>query len=634
METICRRRPVAVSTPRRGAQRRADLRPLRRAGAGATLVLTSVLALLLAAALVGAAPASAGPPSASPPNLMALLAVEQAQLTASDGAVGDSFGFSVALSGDTALVGVPHDTVGTNGNQGSAYIFTRSGSSWSQQARLTASDGAAWGYFGFSVALSGDTALVGAEMAGEAYVFTRSGSSWSEQTKWTDGDPASDFGTSVALSGDTALVGAFSNVGGNAWQGSAYVFTRSGGSWSQQAQLTATDGAANDGLGSSVALSGDTALVGARNDTVGANAAQGSAYVFTRSGSSWSQQAKLTASDGAGNDSFGDSAALSGETALVGARNCTVDGVAWHGAAYVFTRSGSSWSQQARLTAGYYQFGRSVALSGETALVGAGGGSIGQGSAYLFTRSGSSWSQPAPLTAGDGAADDDFGSSVAVSDETALVGAVYDDVGGIYNQGSAYVFRIVLDSTAPVTTASGLQANASTGWTNTPQSVTLTPTDAGGSGLAATYYTIDGVQHTYSGAFDVSAAGSHIVTYWSTDNAGNEETHHTGYVNIDTLKPTSQAAKDVTVRRSKTAKLGFKISDGVPSCGTAAVTITIKLKTRIVKTIKIAGVPANTLRSYSFKVTLKKGSYTWMVKATDAAGNVGKASAAKKLVVK
>jgi len=206
--------------------------------------------------------------------------VEQ-KVTASDGAAGDLFGISMALSGDTALVGAWAHDVGANANQGSAYVFVRSGSTWSLQQKLTASDGATGDEFGFSVALSGDTALIGA--------------------------PTVD-------------------IGANLNQGSVYVFVRSGSTWSQQSKLTASDGAAGDWFGYQVALSSDTALVGATNDTIGANAYQGSAYVFTRSGTTWSQQAKLTASDGAADDQFGNSVALSGDTALVGAADDNVGG--------------------------------------------------------------------------------------------------------------------------------------------------------------------------------------------------------------------------------------------------------------------------------------------------------------------
>jgi len=381
--------------------------------------------------------------------------VEQ-KVTASDGAAGDNLGMSVTLSGDTALVGAPCYDNGMNADQGSAYVFTRSGSIWNLQQKLTASDGSANDYFGWSVALSGDTALVGAngdsiganQYQGSVYVFVRSGSTWSQQTKLTasDGAAGEQFGNSVALSGDTALVGAiFDTVGSNGSQGSAYVFTRSGTSWSQQAKLSASDGAANDQFGNSVTLSGDTALIGA----VGGNTYQGSAYVFTRSGTAWSQQAHLTASDGAAGDRFGTSVALSGDTALVGVLGHTVGVNAGQGSAYVFTRSGSTWNLQQKLTASDGAaddwFGSSVALSGDTALVGAEGDSIGanqyQGSAYIFSRSGITWSQQAKLTASDGAANDHFGYSVALSGDTALVGAVSDDVGANVDQGSVYFYQ-------------------------------------------------------------------------------------------------------------------------------------------------------------------------------------------------
>jgi hypothetical protein len=389
---------------------------------------------------------------------------QQAKLTASDGAASDSFGVSVALSGDTAVVGAEGDDIGANADQGSAYVFVRSGSPpvWTQQARLTASDGAASDSFGVSVALSGDTALVGAyeddvganANQGSAWVFSRIGSRWigPDMTLLaSDGAAGDNLGYSVALSGDTALVGAYlDDVGANANQGSAYVFVRSGMTWTQQTKLTASDGAANDFFGISVAISGDTALVAAYGDDVGANAEQGSAYVFVRSGTPpvWTQQAKLTASDGAASDWFGTSVALSGDTALVGAYFDDVGANTNQGSAYVFVRSGTTWTQQTRLTASdglaNDNFGVSVALSGDTALVGAYADDVGananQGSAYVFTRSGTTWTQQVRLTASDGAAGDAFGISVALSEDTALVGAYADDIGANADQGSAYVF--------------------------------------------------------------------------------------------------------------------------------------------------------------------------------------------------
>jgi len=440
----------------------------RHSPPAALLMTLSLLVCLAAAVFVGAAPASAAPsagttagPSASADELLALLAVQQAQLTAGDGAANDWFGCSVAISGDTAVVGAPDDHIGANTDQGSAYVFVRSGTTWSQQAKLTAADGAGWDEFGGSVAIWGDTAVVGAAWddvganvdQGSAYVFARSGTTWSQQTQLTaTGGAASDyFGWSVAIDGETAVAGAYyDNVGGGASQGSAYVFVRSGTTWNQQAQLIAADGGVNDFFGYSVALSGDTAVVGAYIDSVGANPDQGSAYVFARSGTTWSQQAKLTAADGAANDTFGWSVAISGDTAVVGAYHDDVGANADQGSAYVFVRSGTNWSQQQKLTAAdgvaKDNFGYSVALSGDTAVVGApydvDGTNADASSAYVFARSGTTWSRRAQLTAADGAAGDWFGCSVAISGDTTVVGAYWDTVGATANQGSAYVFMV------------------------------------------------------------------------------------------------------------------------------------------------------------------------------------------------
>jgi hypothetical protein len=372
---------------------------------------------------------------------------QQQKLVAADGAATDLFGSSVALDGETALIGARAD-VGANGNQGAAYVFTRSGASWSQQQKLVARDGAAGDWFGRSVALDGDTALVGADRAnvggltdtGKFYTTTRGPTPWplTGSNVANDGAAGDRFGASVALDGETVLVGATqADVGGNIRQGAAYVFTRNGPIWVQQQKLVAADGAASDAFGISVALDGETALVGAFLASVGGNYRQGAAYVFTRSGTSWSQQQKLVAADGAVVDHFGVSVALDGETALVGAYGANAGGNSRQGAAYVFTRSGASWSQQQKLVAtdGVADdwFGYSVALDGETALVGA---YVASGAAYVFTRSGASWSQQQRLVTDDGAANSFLGYSVALDRETALVGAPGVNV----FQGAAYVF--------------------------------------------------------------------------------------------------------------------------------------------------------------------------------------------------
>ena len=372
------------------------------------------------------------------------------KLMASDGEEYD-LGGSVALSGDYALVGAESDQNDDGEHSGAAYVFVRDGTSWSLQAKLVASDGARSDKIGTSVALSGEYALVGAERddtdggswSGSAYVFVRDGTSWSQQSKLlaSDGAEYDYFGNSVAISGDYALVGAEGDdTDGGDDSGSAYVFVRNGTSWSQQSKLVASDGAEYDYFGTSVALLGDYALVGVpvkAHPQYGYHRGPGSAYVFVRNGVSWSQQAKLVASDSAYTygTSFGASVALSGNYALVGAARG--DGNVWDsGSAYVFVRDGTSWSQQAKLVAtdGAEDdgFGYSVALSGDYALVGAYHYGSAYSSAYVFVRKGTSWSQQAKLEPSVSVCtkQEEFGASVALSGDYALIGA--DDSGSSY----------------------------------------------------------------------------------------------------------------------------------------------------------------------------------------------------------
>ncbi len=367
-------------------------------------------------------------------------------LLASDGASGDAFGYSVALCGDYGIVGAIGDAPG-----GAAYVFNWTGTTWTQQAKLTASDAAVGDYFGHSVGISGDTAIVGASgdesRTGAAYVFTGSGGSWTQQAKLTASDAAADdeFGYSVGISGDYAIVGGRGNDDAGSASGSAYVFNRSDTAWSQQAKLIASDAALADYFGHSVGISGDYAIVGAYADD-DAGSLSGSAYVFDRSDTAWSQQAKLTASDAAAGDFFGRSVGISGDYAIVGAERNDDAGDS-SGSAYVFNRSGTAWSQQGKLTAadaaaGDY-FGQSVGISGDYAIVGAYGNDdagSGSGSAYVFNRSGSAWSEQAKLTASDAAVDDRFGEAVGIWGERAIVGATSNDDLG-HGSGSAYVYH-------------------------------------------------------------------------------------------------------------------------------------------------------------------------------------------------
>ncbi len=363
------------------------------------------------------------------------------KFVAGDGATGDYFGYSVAISGGTALIGSYRD----DSNKGSAYVFTRIGTSWSFQQKLLADDGTVSDNFGYSVALDGDTALIGAIYAdnGAAYVFTRSGTTWTQQAKLTASESSAgdNFGNSVSIAGETALIGVQYDDDDGSSSGSAYVFTRSGTTWTPQQKLTASDAVTSDHFGVSVSVSGDTALIGASGD----DSNTGSAYVFTRTGTTWSQQQKLIASSPAASDFFGYAVALDVDTALIGMYG-EDDSGSNSGAAYVFIRSGVSWTQQQKLLASdgavNDYFGVSVSLSGDTALVGTrfdDDNGLDSGSAYMFNRSGTTWTQQEKLVAGDGATNDYFGYAVSLCGDTALIGAYCDDDNGA-DSGSAYVF--------------------------------------------------------------------------------------------------------------------------------------------------------------------------------------------------
>lgn len=384
---------------------------------------------------------------------------QQVNLTQTNVAPGDYFGSSVAISGDSVVIGASGDDDGGS-SSGSAYVFTFTNSIWSQQAKLVADDAESWDFFGRSVSISDDSVVIGADgddNGGSAYVFTRNGSSWSQQDRLiaSDATDYSRFGYAVAISGDSVVIGAHGNdddLGGliDLAASAAYVFIRSGSAWYEQAKLIADGVEASDYFGHSVAISGDSVVIGAKlGDGDGGETESGAAYVFTRTNSIWSQQAKLNAVDAAASDFFGYSVAISGDSIVIGALGDN-DGGGSSGSAYVFTRSGSSWPQQAKLTASDAAasdyFGKSVAISGDSVVIGAYGdddGGDGSGSAYVFTRSGSSWPQQAKLTASDAAAGDYYGISVAISGNSVVIGT--DGDGSV---SGAYIYRL----TSPPTT--------------------------------------------------------------------------------------------------------------------------------------------------------------------------------------
>jgi hypothetical protein len=401
-------------------------------------MLGRVGALVILVAALSCAIASADP----------LAVTQQAKLLASDGTAGDWFGETVSISGDTAVIGASLK----NHESGAAYAFVRSGTTWTQQASFLAGDGASWDWFGSSVSVSGNTVVVGASQMmsgnGAAYVFVGSGATWVQEAKLiaSDGARGDRFGCSVSVSGDTAVVGASYH---DPEAGAGYVFVRNGTNWSQQARLNGVDEFYYGLFGSSVSVSGDTAVFGAPQK----DSWTGAAYVFVRSGTTWSEQTRLLASDGAEGHAFGFSVSVSGDIVVVGASG--------NSAAYVFVRSGTSWSQQDKLVASdttSTYFGSPVSVSGDMAIVGAFENS-GTGSAYVFVRNGSTWSAGAKVLASDGAANDHFGSSVSIAGDTAVVGA--PEVSTSFT-GAAYVFVVTHPNGDPCTTSTECESGICT----------------------------------------------------------------------------------------------------------------------------------------------------------------------------
>ncbi len=355
------------------------------------------------------------------------------KIVASDRGSEDLFAHGVSISGDYAIVGAyceDHDVLGTNelDRAGSAYIFKRNGFNWEFQQKIVASDRAVEDRFGYSVSISGDYAIVGAygedhdvsgynvlNFAGSAYIYKRTGETWSQQQKIVASDRGiSDlFGYSVAISGNYVIVGAFAEdhdtLGGNEFlsAGAAYIFERTGETWSQQQKIIASDRGSKDYFGHSVSISGDYAIVGAYNEehnAVGEDSLSvaGSAYIYKRVGETWSQQQKIVASDRSSDDNFGYSVSISSDSAIVGA------------------------------------YGENHDVLGNNEL-------NNSGSAYIYVKTGETWVQQQKIVASDRSVDDYFGYSVAISGVYAIVGAYYEDhnISGedsLFSAGSAYIF--------------------------------------------------------------------------------------------------------------------------------------------------------------------------------------------------
>jgi FG-GAP repeat len=386
-------------------------------------------------------------------------ASEDAKLIASDPAAFSRFGRSVDAFGDLIVVGSPR--VGG----GVVYVYRFERGAWVEEARLTP-PGASGPDFGHAVSVNGTAIIVGepSRVNGAAYVYRLSGTGWSLQSTLSaaNGAAGDRFGDAVSISGGLVVVGASGKDGAATDSGSAYIFRFDGQRWRQEAELRASDGAQRDAFGNAVSLSVDVAVVGAWNHGnrgLTFPDGPGAAYVFRFDGQVWNEEVRLMSPNPlpGERDRFGRSVSLDGDALLVGTEPITMSNrLAPAGSAYVFRRVAGRWEPESKLVAQNAspgdRFGVSVSLSGDTAVIGAWGVSLGvgcpfprlcdDGAAYLFERNVRGWTQRARLRSSDLAQDDLFGWAVATTETFAVVGAWRDDDNGP-DTGSAYVFPIV-----------------------------------------------------------------------------------------------------------------------------------------------------------------------------------------------
>ncbi|MEK6674214.1 MAG: FG-GAP repeat protein [Planctomycetota bacterium] len=366
----------------------------------------------------------------------------------------EEFGLAVAIGGNYVAVGAPRDD-DRGADAGAVYVFERVGIDWVKRTKITATDGAEFDLFGSSVGISSEWLVVGApaedtmaESAGAVYVFRRSGNSWTQFSKLNpiNGLEDDEFGLSVSLSGDYFIAGARTDAAGNS-SGSAYVYRWNGISWRLEREITPVDASEGDQFGFSVALSGDLAVIGARFDDEGGTDS-GSTYLFRRSGTNWLQETKLLAMDNAIGDEFGVSVGTDGLRVIVGSRMANQGTEVSAGAAYIFHKVGANWVQQDRVTApdaaDNDQFGISVAIDGDEAIIGSwqdDDAGFSTGAMYPFVRSGNDWTLMTKVIASVPAAQDEFGFAVAIDGDYAVVGSPGDDGTGL-RTGSAYLFGV------------------------------------------------------------------------------------------------------------------------------------------------------------------------------------------------
>lgn len=371
---------------------------------------------------------------------------QQTSKTVPNDLVADAaFGRSMSVDGDTVFIGCPND------GSGSVYVYKRVSGALQFVQKLKPNDGAPGDSFGVSISIDGTTAIIGSccdgdlgIASGSSYFFQNAGGVWSQIQKVTasDGKAADLFGSSVALQGDTAVVGAYlhDSIGNDA--GATYVFVRSGQTWVQSQKLTASDLEIGDRFGQKVLLKNGTLVIAStQDDDFGPTS--GSAYIFAKAGGSWIQKQKLTPPDlgQMSYPNFGQKMSITSDTLMISA----FDGTNGSGRVYVFNDSQGSWVQTQRIDAPEWQpnagFPASISISGDTAVIGYGGSDNGaqSGAAFVYRRVGSLWSKTQKLLPSDGDSLDAFGAEIAVDGNHAVIGAPGDEH-GTTGGGSAYSF--------------------------------------------------------------------------------------------------------------------------------------------------------------------------------------------------
>ena len=388
--------------------------------------------------------------------------IESEILVADDGGVGDAYGWAVAIDGEIAVVGAVNDDA-RGADSGSVYILRHDGSGWDETHKIVPVSIRSNDSFGDAVGISGNTIVVGApgdddsgSGAGAAYVFEFVNNAWTQTALLVPPAPAAgdNFASSVDIDGDTIVVGAMldDDNGGNA--GKAYIYRRVAGSWGLEASFQSDDIAEFDRFGKDVAISGDRALISCDSDD-DLGPTSGSAYVFTRVDGVWTQTAKLLASDGDADDQFGERLDIDQDTIIVGARYDDAMGT-WSGSAYIFEYDGASWNEQVKLNAydaGNSEFfGHDVAIHQGRAMVGAWGqndpfGLFNAGAAYAYSRTSEGWGLDRKIVASDQEGWDFFGYSVAISSEHAIIGADGND-DFWWGQDAGAVYMITLNCEA------------------------------------------------------------------------------------------------------------------------------------------------------------------------------------------